>query len=132
MIDVGLIGFGLAGRAFHAPVIHAVPGLRLAAILQRRGDATAELYPVARVVRSVEEMLSISKIQLVVIATPNDTHYPIARQCLAAGRDVVGDKPPTPTPEQSLDLLKFSPKNRPPPTHFQKPRDNGASSTVPH
>src|SRR5260221_8112434 len=112
MIDVGLIGFGLAGRAFHAPVIHAVPGLRLAAILQRRGDATAELYPVARVVRSVEEMLSISKIQLVVIATPNDTHYPIARQCLAAGRDVGGEKPPNPTLEQALGLVKISPENR--------------------
>src|SRR5258708_14614856 len=107
MIDVGLIGFGLAGRAFHAPVIHAVPGLRLAAILQRRGDATAELYPVARVVRSVEEMLSISKIQLVVIATPNDTHYPIARQCLAAGRAVWCDKTPTPTLNQALAPSKL-------------------------
>ena len=37
MINVGLVGFGLAGRAFHAPVIHAVPGLRLAAIVQRDG-----------------------------------------------------------------------------------------------
>src|SRR5258706_11226272 len=126
MIDVGLIGFGLAGRAFHAPVIHAVPGLRLAAILQRRGDATAELYPVARVVRSVEEMLSISKIQLVVIATPNDTHYPIARQCLAAGRDGVGGKPTTPTLEQTLDLVKFWQKKAPPANIFQNPRVEGA------
>ena len=42
MIDVGLIGFGLAGRAFHAPVIRAVPGLRLAAILQRSGSEAAQ------------------------------------------------------------------------------------------
>src|SRR5258708_16754406 len=98
MIDVGLIGFGLAGRAFHAPVIHAVPGLRLAAILQRRGDSTAELYPVARVVSSVEEMLSISKIQLVVVATRNDKHYPIARQVLASvlARVVLQPLPPSP------------------------------------
>ena len=108
MIDVGLIGFGLAGRAFHAPVIHAVPGLRLAAILQRRGNEAAELYPDARIVRSVEEMLAISEIRLVVIATPNETHYPIARQCLAAGRDVVVDKPLTPTFEEALDLVKFA------------------------
>ena len=108
MIDVGLIGFGLAGRAFHAPVIHAVPGLRLAAILQRRGNEAAELYPDALIVRSVEEMLAISEIRLVVIATPNETHYPIARQCLAAGRDVVVDKPLTPTLEEALDLVKFA------------------------
>ncbi len=93
MIDVGLIGFGLAGRAFHAQVIHATPGLRLAAILQRRGNEATEKYPHARVVRSVEEPLDIRDIRLVVIATPNETHAPIARQCLTAGREVVVDKP---------------------------------------
>ena len=59
MIDVGLIGFGLAGRAFHAPVIRAVPGLRLAAILQRSGNEAAEAYPDVRIVRSLEELLAI-------------------------------------------------------------------------
>jgi len=108
MINVGLIGFGLAGRAFHAPVIHAVPGLRLAAIVQRSGSDAAELYPGARILRSVEELLAISEIRLAVIATPNDTHYPIARQCLAAGRDVVVDKPLTPTLEEALDLVTFA------------------------
>src|ERR1700738_1489181 len=108
MINVGLIGFGLAGRAFHAPVIHAVPGLRLAAILQRSGNDAGELYPGVRVVRNVEELLAISEIRLVVIATPNDTHHPIARQCLAAGRDVVVDKPFAPTLEEALDLLNFA------------------------
>ena len=93
MIDVGLIGFGLAGRAFHAQVIRATPGLRLAAILQRQGSEAAQKYPDLRVVRSVEELLGIADIRLVVIATPNETHAPIARQCLEAGRDVVVDKP---------------------------------------
>ena len=93
MIDVGLVGFGLAGRAFHAPVIRTVPGLRLAAILQRRGSEAAETYPDVRIVRSLEELLAIPNLRLVVIATPNETHYPFARQCLAAGRDVVVDKP---------------------------------------
>jgi len=108
MIDVGLMGFGLAGRSFHAPVIRAVPGLRLAAILQRSGDEAAKLYPDARIVRSVEELLAISDIRLIVVATPNDTHHPIARQCLAAGRDVVVDKPLAPTLEEALDLVKFA------------------------
>src|SRR5579862_3974225 len=93
MIDVGVIGFGLAGRAFHAQVIHATPGLRLAAIVQRNGTAAAEKYPDVRVVRSVEELLAIPEIRLVVIATPNDTHASLARMCIEAGRDVVVDKP---------------------------------------
>ena len=108
MINVGLVGFGLAGRSFHAPVIHAVPGLRLAAIVQRSADDAAQLYPDARIVGSVEELLAIPNIRLVVIATPNDTHYRIARQCMAAGRDVVIDKPLAPTLEEALDLVKFA------------------------
>jgi len=108
MINVGLIGFGLAGRAFHAPVIHAVHGLKLAAIVQRNGNEAAELYPDARIVRSIEELLAISDIRLIVIATPNDTHYSIARQCLEAGRDVVVDKPLTPTLAEAHDLVRFA------------------------
>ena len=108
MIDAGLIGFGLAGSAFHAPVIRAVPGLRLAAILQRSGTQAAEQYPDVRVVRSIEELLSIESIRLVVIASPNDTHYPFARQCLAAGRDVVVDKPFTTALAEAVALVQFA------------------------
>src|SRR6202165_1082779 len=108
MIEVGLIGYGLAGRAFHAPVIRAVPGLHLAAILQRNGSEAAENYPDVRIVRSLEELLAIKEIRLVVIATPNDTHYPFARQCLAAGRDVVVDKPFTATLEEAISLVQFA------------------------
>jgi predicted dehydrogenase len=108
MIEVGLIGFGLAGRAFHAPVIRAVPGLHLAAILQRRGNEAAEKYPDVRIVRSLDELLAIQEIRLVVIATPNDTHYPFARQCLAARRDVVVDKPFVTTLEEAKLLVQFA------------------------
>lgn len=108
MIDVGLIGFGLAGHAFHAPVIRAVPGLRLAAILQRSGNEAAQLYPDVRIVRSLEELLSMQDLRLVVIATPNETHYSLARQCLEAGRDVVVDKPFTPTLKEAVELVRFA------------------------
>jgi scyllo-inositol 2-dehydrogenase (NADP+) len=107
-IQVGLIGFGLAGRAFHAPVISAVPGLRLAAILQRSGTEAAQAYPGARIVHSFDELLAIPEIRLIVIASPNETHYPFARQCLAAGRDVVVDKPFTVTLQQAIDLVQFA------------------------
>src|SRR5215467_5144064 len=107
-IEVGLIGYGLAGRAFHAPVIRAVPGMHLAAILQRTGNEAAEKYPDVRIVRSLDELLAIREIQLVVIATPNDTHYSFARQCLEAGRDVVVDKPFTTTLEEAKSLVGFA------------------------
>ena len=108
MIEVGLIGYGLAGRAFHAPVISAVPGLHLAAILQRSGNEAAEKYPGVRIVRNIDELLAIREIRLVVIATPNDTHYELARRCLMAGRDVVVDKPFTTTLEEAKALVQFA------------------------
>jgi scyllo-inositol 2-dehydrogenase (NADP+) len=71
MIDVGLVGFGLGGKAFHAPVIAAVDGLRLAAVLQRHEKSAAEMYPGVKVVRTVQELLAIESIKLVAISTPN-------------------------------------------------------------
>ena len=130
MINVGLIGFGLAGRSFHAPVIRAVPGLRLAAILKRSGDEAAKLYPDARIVRSVEELLAMSDIRLIVVATPNDTHHPIARRCLAAGRDVVVDKPLAPTLEEALDLVEFAQERGRVLTVYQNRRYDGDFQAV--
>jgi scyllo-inositol 2-dehydrogenase (NADP+) len=110
MIDVGLIGFGLAGRAFHAPVIRAVPGLRLAAILQRSGNEAAEQYPDVQIARSLEELLAIRAIRLIVIATPNHTHFPLAQQCLAAGREVLVDKPFATTLAEAAELVQLAQK----------------------
>src|SRR6266436_5989074 len=108
MIEVGLVGFGLAGRAFHAPVIRAVPGLHLATILQRSGSEAAEKYPDVRIVRNLDDLLAIKEIHLVVIATPNDIHYEFARQCLAAGRDVLVDKPFTTTLDDAKSLVSIA------------------------
>jgi predicted dehydrogenase len=130
MINVGLIGFGLAGRSFHAPVIEAVQGLKLSAILQRSGNEAAEVYPGAHIVRSVEELLAISDIRLIVIATPNDTHYSIARQCLAAGRDLVVDKPLTTTMVEARDLVRFAQKRDRLLTVYQNRRYDGDFQAV--
>ncbi len=108
MIDVGLIGFGLGGRCFHAPVIRAVEGLRLAAILERTGEMAAQLYPDARIVRTLDELLAIDSIQLIAISTPNQTHYPLAKYCLEAGRHVVVDKPFTTTVTEATELLQLA------------------------
>jgi scyllo-inositol 2-dehydrogenase (NADP+) len=108
MIDVGLIGFGLAGRCFHASVIRAVDGLHLAAILQRSGDSAAQAYPDARVVRSLDELLAIDSLSLIVIATPNQTHFPLAKRCLEAGRHVVVDKPFATNLAESRELIQLA------------------------
>ena len=104
IIPVGLVGFGIAGRTFHAPVIRAVPGLHLSCIVQRTGDSAHEKYPDVRVVRNIDELLADETIRLVVIATPNASHFEFARQCLVAGRDVVVDKPFTNTSSEAHEL----------------------------
>jgi scyllo-inositol 2-dehydrogenase (NADP+) len=112
MIDVGLIGFGLAGRCFHAPVIPAVGGLRLAAIMQRTGDSAAQAFPDALIVRSVDELLAIDSIKLVVIATPNKTHFSLARRCLDVGRHVIVDKPFTTSVGEAVELIELAKQRR--------------------
>jgi len=88
-------GFGFAGKHVSTlPSLTGVDGLHLAAILQRNSDSAAQAYPGARVVRSLSEMLALDSISLMVVATPNDSHSSIARECLLAGSaTVVIDKP---------------------------------------
>jgi predicted dehydrogenase len=98
----------LAGQAFHAPVIRGVPGTELACILERRGTRAQEKYPDVRIARTLDELLADEQIQLCVVATPNDSHFEYARACLLAGRDVVVDKPFTPTLAQSEELVRLA------------------------
>lgn len=93
MIRVGLVGFGMAGRVFHAPLISSVEGLELAAVVERTTNKAAERYPGITVCRSLEELLADPSIKLVVVATPNNTHFPVAMQALEAAKNVVVDKP---------------------------------------
>ena len=90
---VSLIGFGLAGRVFHAPLIASVPGLELTTIVtsnaQRAEDARGE-YPGAKVVASVDEAWDAD---VVVVATTNDAHAPLALEAIRRGVPVVVDKP---------------------------------------
>jgi len=107
-LQVGLVGFGLGGRAFHAPILNAVPGLELAAIVERSTNIAGALYPKARIVRSLDELLAIDSIELVVITTPNPTHFDLARRCLNAGRHVVVDKPFTPSYAEADELVRLA------------------------
>src|SRR5215475_3681207 len=101
MVRVGLIGFGLAGQAFHAPMIRGVEGMELACVLERRTNNAKTRYPNVRIARNLDELLSDKSINVVVVATPNDTHYSYTKEILEADRHVVVDKPFTPTMKES-------------------------------
>ncbi len=108
MIRVGVIGFGLAGRVFHAPIIRSVPGLELACILARHGELAQRKYPDVRVAGTLEELLADETIRLCIVATPNATHFDLARRCLLAGREVVVDKPFAITSDEALRLIRLA------------------------
>jgi scyllo-inositol 2-dehydrogenase (NADP+) len=130
MVRVGLIGFGMAGQAFHAPVIRGVQGMELVCILERRGTRAKEKYPEVRVTRTLEELLADKKIQLCVVATPNDSHFELARECLLAGRDVVVDKPFAPTLREADELVQLAAEHGRLITVYQDRRWDGDFGTV--
>ncbi len=130
MIRVGLIGFGLAGQAFHAPMIRGVEGMELACVLERHTNNAKARYPDVRIARTLDEMLSDKSIQLCVVATPNDSHYSYTRACLEAGRDVVVDKPFTPTMREAEELVELAARRGRLITVYQDRRYDGAFMTV--
>jgi scyllo-inositol 2-dehydrogenase (NADP+) len=107
MVRVGIVGYGFAGRGFHAPLIRRVPGVELAAVAtrapERRAQAESELgvptYP------TLEAMLAEGEVDLVVLATPHDVHAEQALTAMAAGKHVVIDKPMTLTTADADRLL---------------------------
>ncbi len=92
-IRAGVVGFGLAGQVFHAPMIDAVDGLELAGVVERSKREAETRYPGIRTYASLEAMLEDSTLELIVIATPNEAHAELAKRALAASRNVVVDKP---------------------------------------
>lgn len=107
MIRTGLIGFGLGGTVFHAPLIEAVDGLELAAVATSRGEAVAAAYPGVPAVVA-EALIADPTIELVVVSTPNASHAALARAALEAGKHVVVDKPLTPSAAEAEALIALA------------------------
>jgi predicted dehydrogenase len=112
MIRVGLVGFGMAGRVFHAPLLSSVEGLELAAVVERNSNTAAERYPGIQVYRSLEAMLADASLGLFVLATPNGTHFALAKEILQAGKNVVVDKPMTLTSAEAVELIGFAKEHK--------------------
>lgn len=110
-INIGLIGFGMAGQVFHAPIISCVEGLSLKAIQTTNAANIAlakERYPGADIVGDTPALLSRKELDLIVVATPNHTHYALARAALEAGKHVVVDKPFTVTSAEAVELAALA------------------------
>lgn len=103
-IRVGLIGYGYASKTFHAPLIAGTPGMALAAVSSSDATKVHADWPTVPVVSEPKHLFNDPNIDLIVIPTPNDTHFPLAKAALEAGKHVVVDKPFTVTLSQAREL----------------------------
>ncbi len=103
-INVALCAWGMSGREFHAPLIKAEPRLRLTSLLRRSGPDGSEPAG-ARCVANFQAILDDPDIELIVVNTPNELHFPMASAALAAGKHVVVEKPVTVTLDDARALM---------------------------
>jgi predicted dehydrogenase len=107
-VGVALVGYGYAGKTFHAPLIAAAGGLRLHTVVSSQGASVSADWPEAKVAADLDAALADPEVDLVVIAAPNALHAPLARQALEAGRAVVVDKPFTLTAAEARELAALA------------------------
>lgn len=111
-VRAGLIGLGAAGRMMHVPLIDAVPGIELAAVCTSRADLAAQVAPDARHHVSPATLMADAEVDLVIIATPNDSHAALARAAILAGKHVLVEKPFCLARSEAAELLRLADAHR--------------------
>lgn len=113
IIRAGICSYGMSGKLFHAPFLHAHPGFELSAIVERHNHDSKERYPGAKLYRSVEELCSDPEPDLIVVNTPTHLHYEQARLVLQSGKHLVVEKPFTVTAREAEEITRLAEeKNR--------------------
>lgn len=109
MIKTAVIGYGLSAKTFHLPFIVQQPELELVAISSTKPELISD-YPLLQRYQNGDELILLSDAELVVITSPNDSHYPLAKQALLAGKHVLVEKPFVLTEAQGRELFELAEK----------------------
>lgn len=107
-INTGLLAYGMSGKVFHAPFIDAHPAFNFKAIVERTKKLAQLDYPNIVSHNSVEDLLADDSIDLVIINTPNYTHYEYAKKALNAGKHILVEKPFTATSAQAKEIFELA------------------------
>jgi predicted dehydrogenase len=110
-LKVALLGYGFAGKTFHAPLLSHVPGLQLSHVVSSESQKVKRDHD-AIVLAKADDAFALPEIDLIVIATPNSTHFDLARKGISAGKHVVVDKPFTVTSEEAAELISLAKKHQ--------------------
>lgn len=129
-IETALVGFGFSGRIFHAPFLKVLPQYMLKYVVSSQFQKVKEFLPEARVEADFHTVLKDPTIELVIIATPNDTHYSLAKAAMEAGKNVVIDKPFTVHSRDAIHLIEIAKSHQKHLTVFQNRRWDGDFLTV--
>ena len=130
-INVGIVGFGLSGKVFHAPFIETHPGFDLKLIMSS-GEQASKKYPGVKIVKEFEKLLNDPKLDLIIICSPNEFHYVQATKALKAGKHVILEKPITPTVKEAEELFQIAQENNKHLFPFQNRRWDGDFLTLQH
>ena len=129
-IRTGIASYGMSGKVFHGPLLHVNPGFEISKIVERSPKGSKKLYPDVEVVQSFENLLDDSDLDLVIVNTPDTTHYEFARQAIESGKHVVVEKPFTIKAEEARELIGLAKKMDVVLTAFQNRRWDGDFLTV--
>lgn len=108
IIKAGVCSYGMSGQVFHAPFLHVNPGFEFAAVVERSKHLAQQRYPNVKVYTSVEDMLADKSLDLIIVNTPNATHFDYAKAALDAGKNVIVEKPFTVHSEQGKELVALA------------------------
>lgn len=111
-IKTALCSFGMSGWVFHAPFLQVHPGFELYAVWERSKNLAEQKYPGVITYRSLDELLADENIELVVVNTPNYTHYEYAKKALLAGKHVIVEKPFTVASSEGEELIRLAASQR--------------------
>ena len=129
-ITTALLSYGMSGEIFHAPLLDAHHGFVLSKVVQRNSTKPISRYPQVKIVNSVDEVMRDETIELVIVNTPNETHYSFATRALEAGKHVVVEKPFSVTTAEAQALINLARKTGKVLTVFQNRRWDGDFLTV--
>jgi scyllo-inositol 2-dehydrogenase (NADP+) len=107
-IVTGLMAYGMSGKVFHAPFVNAHPGFKLHAVTERNKKIAAADYPGVISYDTIEDLISDEAIELIIINTPNYTHYDYAAKSLRAGKHILVEKPFTATTAEAKELFELA------------------------
>lgn len=110
-INTALCSFGMSGWVFHAPFLKVNPGFNFDAVWERSKNLAEEKYPDVKTYRTLEDMLADKSVELVIVNTPNFTHFEYAKKALEAGKHVIIEKPFTLTSEDGNELIMLAKSN---------------------